>query len=201
MNPKLTTVAISTLALVFAACSTPKGRIKAEGEEDLVGSRRAGVAVYSRLVEEGVQKILARSGGGRPGAATPQLKVAFLPVENKSGEPLGDFHEQLYQLIDTSINSSNTYRTISTRYVEAGLKAARLRPDELFLPAQQRNFVGVMETSGNPIECLLFATLTTGTTRGEDLKQVDYALTMELVDIQTGDNFKETVRIPKEYTR
>ena len=129
------------------------------------------------------------------------MKVAFVELENKTSEELGDQYEQIRQFIDTSINTSEKFRTISDRFVDAALRESRLRTDQLFIPVHQRTFAGTLEQSGHPVEFLLFGTLTSGTTRGDSVRQVGYALTLELVHITTGDNQKETVRLRKAYTK
>ncbi len=186
-------------AVLAFGCRTPEGRIMGDEEEGYVGNRAAGSSTYDRLIEGAVAKILDRTAAAHAG--TGDLRVAFLGVENKSREALGDFHDQIYQFIDTSINTSERFRTISSRFVEAALRETRIKSDQLFIPQHRRAFAQTLEASGHPVEALLFATLTSGTTRGEGVRQVDYALTMELVDIQTGDNQKESVRLRKAYTR
>ena len=47
---------------------------------------------------------------------------------------------------------------------------------------------------------LLFAILTSGTTRGVEVDQKDYRLTMELINVETGDQDREMALIRKEYT-
>jgi hypothetical protein len=186
-------------AIMVAGCSTPQGRIMGSEEEDYVGAKAAGSATYDRLIEETVGKLLNRQSAAQKGLG--QIKVAFLGVENKSAEDLGDLQEQIYELIDTSINTSNRYRTVSDRFVKAALRETRLRTDELFLPKQRREFIQTLESQGNPVEFLLFAKLTSGTTRGEGVKQRAYMLTLELVDVETGFNDKESARIRKAYER
>jgi len=192
-------ILVLAATVVFSGCRTPQGRIMGEEEQDYVGARAAGSATYDRLIEETVTKLLNRQSAAQ--RALGQLKVAFLGVENKSAEDLGDFQEQIYELIDTSINTSNRYRTVSDRFVNAALRETRLRTEELFLPKQRRMFVETLEASGNPVEFLLFAKLTSGTTRGEDVNQRAYMLTLELVDVETGFNDKESTRIRKAYTK
>jgi len=194
--------ALASLALlpllVLGACkSAPEGRILGSEEEDFVGSRTAGSATYDRLIEESVDKLLARRSASNEG---PPIRVAYLGVENKSAEELGDFREQIYELIDTSIENSQRYRTISRRFVEEALRATGLRPSNLFLPANRRRFASVLEAEGNPVEYLLFSTITSGTTQGDGVRQRNYMLTLELVDAVTGDNDKESARIRKAYT-
>ena len=53
-------------------------------------------------------------------------------VENKSSEEIGDFKEQIYQLIDSRISESRgTFSLINRRAVDAALRQTSLRPDEL----------------------------------------------------------------------
>jgi len=127
-------------------------------------------------------------------------KICFCGIENASAEELGDFKEQLYEIIDQQIVEAQVYDPISRRFVEAGLREGRLRPDELFLPNNQRTFVAIMEQHGNPFDYLLFAKLTSGTTRsnGSDYQR-DYLLTLELVNIHNGSQQKTSEKIRKGY--
>lgn len=191
-------IAALTLVIGTAACkSGPSGRIMDENEADYVGAKTAGGATYDRLIQEAVGKLLNRRSASNQG---DPIRVAYMGVENKSAEDLGDFREQIYELIDTSIETSERYRSISRRYVEAGLRESGLSRDDLFLPKHQRTFSSVMEAAGNPVEYILFSKLTSGTTEGRSTRQRAYMLTLELVDIATGDFDKESARIRKAYT-
>jgi hypothetical protein len=163
-----------------------------------VGSSTAGAESYDRLIEGAVQKLLQQHSATARGVE--QLKIAVLEVENASAEELLDWQEHIYEKITTSINQSLRYRDVSLRFVQAALRETRLRPDDLFLPKNQRSFAGALEAQGNPVQCLLFPKLTSGTTRGEDVRQRNYLLTLELVDIQTGWNEKVAEQIRKAYT-
>jgi hypothetical protein len=185
------------LALVVSACkSTPEGRIMGSEEEDYVGSKTAGAATYDRLIEEAVTKLLDRRSASNQGDS---IRVAYMGVENASAEDLGDFREQIYELIDTSIETSERYRSISKRFVDAALRESGLRREDLFLPKHRRTFTQTLEASGNPVEYILFSKLTSGTTAGDGVKQRNYMLTLELVDVVTGDFDKESARIRKAY--
>ena len=59
----------------------------------------------------------------------------------------------------------------------------------------------VLEQNGNPVDFLLYAVLTSGTTRGIEVDQRDYILSMELINVETGDMDKESARIRKEYVK
>ncbi len=190
--------ALSVLCLL-AACHTPKGRIMESGEQDVVGARRAGAATYDRLIQGAVQKLLAlhqKSLTSRVG----RLRIAFLGVESQGVEELGDWRAQIFQLIDTSVNRSNVYRTVSSRFVKEALREARVTRDQLFLPKYRRAFLQALEAQNMPVDCLLFATITTGSTRGEGLAQRNYMLTLEMVDVKTGWNDKVSQRIRKAYS-
>lgn len=176
------------------------------GEADMVGSHSAGASVYGPLVEEAVGKLLGRQSRaiqpvGMSAAGGYPLRICFVGVENKSIEELGDFKEQIYQNIDTQIVRSDVFQPISRRYVEAGLRQSRLRPDELFIPQNMRTFVAIMEQQGQPFEYLLYATLTSGTTHSNKDYQRDYLLTLEMINVQTGDYDKESAKLSKGYNR
>src|SRR5207248_9787359 len=97
------------------------------------------------------------------------------------------------------IVESKVFQPISSRFIEAGLRQTRLRPDELFVPANQRQFLAVMEQQGQPFDFLLFASLTSGTRRSNGDYQRDYLLKLDLVNIQTGEPDKESATIRKGY--
>jgi hypothetical protein len=175
-----------------------------EDDEDLVGSHEAGAAVYEPLVKEAVSKLLGDEIAGiqqarfNEGTEQPK-KVCFIGVENDGVEEIGDFKNQLFELIDASIVSAHAFDSISRRYVDAGLKETRIRPEELFLPRNQREFTMVLEQAGQPFDYMLFARLTTGTTRRNDDKQRDYLLTLELVNVHNGRHTKQQAKIRKGY--
>jgi len=169
-----------------------------DSEQDYVGSRAAGAAAYDRLISEAVGKLLDGHSAARAGAG--QLKVAVLGVDNASSEELGDWQAQIFELISTSISNSGRYSTVSIRYVNAALRETNLRRDDLFIPAKRRGFLAVLERDDNPAQLLLFPKITSGTTLSDDVKQRNYTLTLELVDVETGKDTRETARLRKAYT-
>jgi len=175
-----------------------------DNDQDLVGSHAAGAAVYEPLVAEAVGKLLGDEISGiqqvqfNEGKTQPK-QVCFIGVENDSAEELGDFKNQLFELIDAQVVSAQAFDSISRRYVEAGLKETRLRPEELFLPRNQREFQIILEQAGQPFDYMLFARLTSGTTVRNDDKQRDYLLTLELVNISNGRHTKQQAKIRKGY--
>jgi hypothetical protein len=127
-------------------------RVVKPGEREMVGSHKAGSETFRPLVEESVAKLLARHAdpaaqlASFPGAvpAPGPKRVCFIGVENKSAEEIGDFKDQLYQCIDTKIVDSGAFQAVNRRYVDAGLQSTRLRPDQLFVPANMRMFAAYL---------------------------------------------------------
>ena len=175
---------------------------------DMVGSHTAGSEVYKPLVEEAVTRLLDTCEplpvGSDPGLdalgfEASGCRVCFVGVENKSAEELGDFKDQIYQMIDTQINRTQSFEAISRRMVDAALVETRLRPDSLFVPSNMQAFTDVLQRHGQPIDYLLYATLTSGTTERNASTQRDYLLTLEIVDTRTGAYRKEQAEIRKGY--
>ncbi len=183
-------------------------RVKKPGEGDMVGSHTAGAETFKPLVDGAVSKLLARhcqpplvqqvSTG--PEAVPPgKIRVCFLGVENKSAEEIGDFKDQLFEVIDQRIVESGVFHPVSKRFIDAGLMETRLRSDQLLVPQNQRIFAAAMEQMSQPFDYLLWAKLTSGTTRTNKDYQRDYLLTLELVNVHTGDYDKESETISKGY--
>lgn len=190
-------------SLVAAGCRGHQyAQVLHPGQKDMVGSHCAGKETYEPLIEEAVGKLLSRQAPTiqQAGLAEPAPKrICFVSVENRSAEELGDFKDAIFEIIDTSISQSQVFQPITHRYVEAGLRQLHLRPDDLFLPPNQRQFQAVMEQNGQPFDYLLFATVNSGTTRSNKDYQRDYLLTMDLVNIHTGVSAKECATVRKGY--
>ena len=197
-------IALSGL-VSFAGC---RGRQHAhvldDKDKDLVGSHTAGAETYKPLIDESVAKLLGRAcvvTDVQPASMTigEKKRLCFVGVENCTAEEIGDFKEQIYEMIDSQINESQQYHQINRRFVDAGLKQLRIRPDELFVKENQRNFQTVMEEMGQPFDYMLYAKLTSGTTNQNGDYQRDYLLTLDLVNIHNGDYDKESARLRKSY--
>ena len=74
-----------------------------------------------------------------------------------------------------------------------------MRPDALLIPENMRVFAAVLERQGQPLNYLLYATLTSGTTVNNKSQQRDYMLTLELVNVNTGAYDKQAAEIRKGY--
>jgi hypothetical protein len=183
---------------------TQKAHVLSQSDRDMVGSHTAGAETWEPLIEQSVGQLLGRqatvvqTAGGEllPG----RKRICFVGVENKSIEELGDFKEQIYQKIDTCVNQSDVFEVIHRKYVEAGLRQCGLRPDDLFVPNNRRAFVASMEQLDQPFDYLLYATVTSGTTKSNQKDyQRDYLLTLELIDLQSGRADKESAELRKGY--
>lgn len=210
MNRKLKSAlfrySIVALALVvYIGCKGYQiGHILKPDASDMVGSHAAGSATFNPLVDEAVQKLLTAAEANEKVQLSspqlpPQVNVCFVGIENSSAEELGDFREQLREKIDTMINNHPLFNSISENYVKTGLRLTRLKPTELFIPDNMRNFAATMEQHQQPFQYLLFAKLTSGTTQKNNSQQRDYLLSLSLVDMKTGQQVKQTAEVRKGY--
>ena len=208
--PAVVWLVACALAIVGSAgCrSHQSGKILQPGDKEMVGSHKAGQEVYRPLVDTTVASLLGHfeanpqlhlaSAGGDP-LPPPRASVCFVGVENKTAEEMGDFKEMLFEMIDSKLLESTQFKPISRRYVQAGLDELRLPPQQLFVPANMQSFVHVMQQGGHPFEYLMFAKLTSGTTQDNKNYQRDYQLTLEMIDIRTGEQHKQSTPISKAY--
>ena len=200
--------ALFLCGVAFIGCQGTKARLMRTNELDKVGSNRAGAEVYNPMVRDATGKLLARaatetiqqvSHNASPQAPMPKRKVCFVSLENASMEELGDFKEHIKSAILESIAQSEQFEIVSDRAVTAGLRALSLRSDDLFMPENRRMFVSVMGQGGTPVEYLLFAKITSGTTENNRDMQREYKLTLELIDTQTFVPIIESTPMRKEY--
>jgi hypothetical protein len=175
-----------------------------DSDKDMVGSHTAGAETWEPLIQSSVSQLLGREMGTIQLTSSDGLpckkRICFLQVENKSSEEIGDFGDQIYQKMDTIINESEAFELVNVRAVRAGLQQAGLRPDDLYIPNSRRRFAQVMEQAREPIDYILYATITSGTTKSNKHDyQRDYLFTLELVNLETGKTEKESAEIRKGY--
>ena len=206
--------------LMIGCAGRQYGHLLASDDKNLVGSHAAGSATWNPLVDESVAKLLGRcppaiqpvvfEAQGNPSLDNQTIgsalaggpsTICFIGVENAGAEEMVDFKEQLYERIDGQINSAETFRGVSRRMVDAALLETRLRPDSLLLPHNQQTFAAALGRQGIPVDYLLFAKITTGTTDRNKSSQRDYMLTLEMVNVRTGDFLKESATIRKGYSK
>lgn len=193
----------SGLALLAGCRGHQYGHIVADNQADMVGSHTAGAATFNPLIDESVAKLLGRQEAqfhmaGFEGQPGPK-RICFIGVENLSVEEIGDFRDQIYEQIDTQILQAPMFEPISRRFVDAALYETRLRPDSLFLEQNRQIFTAALQRQGQPFDYLLYARLTSGTTQSNHDTQRDYLVTLELVNVHTGQYDKESAKIRKGY--
>ena len=170
--------------ILAAGCrGTQKAHVMNPTEKDMVGSHTAGARKPGAADQQTVAQLLGpechRADCRRTGRDSTRKKICFVGVENKAREEIGDFREQIYQKIDNCINTSESFEVIHRKFVEAGLRQCGLRPEDLFVPNNRRNFVAVMEQLQQPFDYLMYATITSGTTKSNHKDdQRDYLLTL-----------------------
>lgn len=214
----LSAIAVLVSISLLGCASGQYGHILASNDKDLVGSHAAGAATWNPLVDASVAKLLGscpppvqrasfashrslESATTGSALVSGPAAVCFIGIENKSAEELGDFKDQLYERIDTQINASDNFRSISRRMVDAALRETRLRPDSLFLESSRQMFAASLNRQGSPVDYLMYATVTSGTTDRNKSSQRDYLLTIELVNLHTGEFVKESAEIRKGYSK
>jgi hypothetical protein len=191
--------------VLLSGCSGTKARVMHRGEENMVGSNKAGSEVYNPIVHSTVDKLIGRvaSNSVQPAAYSSlvpqQLNVYFAGIENRSMEELGDFREHLKISINERITQSDQIAVVNDRAVDAVLRTLNLRADDLFAEHNMQNFTSAMGKSGSPIDYILFATITSGTTESNRDMQREYKLTLKLVDTQKWREIAESSQIRKEY--
>ncbi len=197
---------IAVLPLSLAGCRGHQhAHILDDNDDDMVGSHQAGAATFSPLVAEATDKLLGQEMAGiqqvslNEGTVQPK-RICFFGIENDSAEELGDFREQLFEIINQRIVEAMAFAMIAREYATAGLREAGLRPDQLYLPNNQRLFAEVMEKQGQVFDYILFAKLTSGTTfSNKDDRQRDYLLTLKLINIANGRMTSQQAKIRKGY--
>jgi hypothetical protein len=196
-------VCLGLLTVFFHGCRSHQfAHVLKNNQRDLVGSHEAGAETFNVLVDESVSKLLGRRSDDLVSPETGEVlrkRICFVGVENRSSEDIGDFKDQLFEQIDSAVSAGGSFETISTRYVENGLRQLRLLPSDLMTPAHRQAFQSVMQQSNQPFDYLLFAKLTSGTTTDNASYQRDYLLTLELVNVNDGSYDKESARIRKGY--
>ena len=200
--------ALLLCGVLVAGCKGTQARLMHNNEVNKVGSNRAGAEVYNPMVRDATGKLLAKAAMepiqqvGYHTAPTVQVKrkVCFIGLENASMEELGDFKEHIKTAILEEISSSEQFEIVSDRAVTAGLRALSLRADDLFLQENMRMFTSAMGRGGTPVDYLLFAKITSGTTEDNRDLQRDYKLTLELINTQSFVPVTVSTPMRKEYS-
>ena len=127
--------------------------------------------------------------------------VCFVGIDYQGEEEPLSFKGPLYQRIESQIEYADSFRVISRSFVDATLNETRLRADTLSLPSNRVRFATAMGAHGNPIDYLLFATVTNVAADPNSRSQHDYLLTLEMVNVHTGRSAKQTTKLQKEHSK
>jgi hypothetical protein len=201
----LSGLSLVTIAGLAGCRGYQYGHLLKPDAANMVGSHEAGAEVFDPLVEEAVAKLLSRQNIVSedcpigPNGHPMKKAVCFIGIENKSAEDIGDFKDKLYNQIDSQILDSSCFKSMSKRMVDAALHETRMRPDALMLPDNMRLFTAVLQRNEAPVDYLLYATLTSGTTKRNSSTQRDYELTLELTNVHTGESDKLSSEVRKGY--
>ena len=201
------------LSALFFGCATQKGKIVDPDTKNLVGSHKAGSEIYdpaaqaavSGLLEQAARTPISLEDSGKTVAQLSEeygvRRICFVGVENAGGEEMGDLREDLSETIRTMISQSSEFEVIDSRIVSAGLKETGLRADDLLLPDKRGRFAAALGEMDSPFDYILFAKVTTATTKDNADSQVKYSLTLELGNVHSGASIRETVGLKKHYNR
>lgn len=198
--------------LLLSGCHlTQKGRVISADDPGRVGSHQAGSEVFRPVVCSATQELLSQAANksyenpafdSQHGMIPNKKRICFFGVTNKTNEDLGDFKDQITEVIDSTLASSDAVDTVTSKAVIPALRQTGMSPDDLFLPKNMSRLCMELEND-QPFDCLIFATLTSGTTVDNLDSQKDYTLSLEMVDVRNpgSDRIKVAKTVRKEYNK
>ncbi len=189
-------------ASLAAGCAGPSARVKSSDEGTLVDVRKGGTETYKELIRKGVEELLAENRIQLENAAKKPM-IAFVGVENRSSEELGEFRAAMDTEITTALVNSRIYSMLSMRAVDAAKREANIRDvADLTVSRPRQAFLSVLNRDGQPPEYFLFGEVTTMTSTGNQSRERTYQLTLQLMDSSNGTiQSQKLVEISKEYTK
>ena len=193
--------ALAATAFTATGCAGPSARVKADNEGDLVDVRKGGTETYKTLIHKGVSQLLEEHRLTLSGAAEKPM-VAFVGVENRSSEELGEFRAAMNNEITTALVNSRLYSMLSMRAVDAAKRESNIRSvDDLTTARPRAAFMSVLNRDGQAPGYLLFGEVTTMTSGGNAAKERTYQLTLQMMDASNGViQTQKLVEMRKEYT-
>lgn len=190
--------------IAFAGCVSQKGKLLDEKDAMRTGSHQAGSEVFDPATEQAVGGLIAKAEDSIFGNAmgADKRRICFIGVENAGAEDMGDLKQDLNEMIRSKIAMSPRFETIDSRTVAAGLRETGMRSDDLLLPNNRAKFTNALGGMGSSFDYILFAKVTTATTKANKDSQVKYTLTLDLVDVQSGAAAaRESVALRKNYNK
>jgi hypothetical protein len=179
-------LAVAALAGGASGCAGPSARVKGDDEGTLVDVKRGGTETYKALIRKGVEDVLEEHRLLLAGAAEKPL-VAFVGVDNKSSEELGEFRAAMNNEITTALVNTRYYTMLSMRAVDAAKRESGIRSiDDLATSRPREAFMAVLNRDGKPPQYLFAGEVTTMTSRGSREKERTYQLTLQMWDSSSG---------------
>lgn len=183
-------------------CSTPRGRIKDDGEPLGVDESRGGTAVYDEIMGDTLEKLLARHRGQVNVQNPGGFLVAFVGIDTKGAEDLRDHKPALYDIAEETMVNSGNYRMVSMRFVDRAMQEANLRgADDLFIERNREAFLSNLSQEGLSPDYLMWGEMTTQSSKvSKKLREVRYRLSIDMIDSRSGLTVaKESGNRVKEY--
>lgn len=188
-------------AFAVAGCAGPSARVKSGDEGDLVDVKKGGTETYKELIRKGVSELLAAHRKNLGNAAERPM-VAFVGVENKSSEELGEFRPAINNEIETALVGSELYAMISMNAIDAAKRQSNLHNiSDLTTGDPRKAFLSVLNKDGQAPQYILFGEVTSMTSRGNSAKERTYQLKLQMMDSSNGViQTQKMVEMRKEYT-
>ncbi len=182
---------LSAVVVVALESCGSTGRVRGEGEEQLVGDKRAGTLTYDELVQQSTSKLVAQAG--MQARAQGPYRVAFFGLDTKGAEELKDQLPAIYEQIEEILVNSGPFTVLSRKAVDRARQEIGLRDfDDLFIQKNRDAFLGVMGRDSQAPDVLVYGTTTTQTTDSSggwfsrDTKERRYSLSLEMIDAAKG---------------
>ena len=197
---KAVLVALAAASLAASACTGPSARMKDEDEGTLVDVRRGGTETWKELIRRSVDELLA-ANRERFADASEKPAIAFIGVQNKGSEELGEFKAAVSTEITTALVNSGIYRNVSVRLVQAAQRETGIRQaDDLVVARHREAFMACLNRDGITPKFFVFGTVTTMTSRGNSEMERTYQLTLEMMNSSSGETVtQKTVEVRKAY--
>ena len=199
--------------LLSSGCRLQEGKIVSSDTPNRVGSHKAGSEVYETVAEAAFAGLIAELDRAtstieddvqfevRGEKEKKRLKVCFAGVENSGGEDMGDLRENLNETIRGLISQSDRFEIVDERMMAALLRKSGMRLDDLLVSDNLTAFLENADKDTEWIDYILFAKVTTATTKDNSDSEVHYSLNMDLVDVHTGASIRHTEQMKKHYNR
>ena len=124
-------------------------RIRSEDEAGIIDQRRGGIAVYDNIVRGALEKLLKQHHDKIMDDGAGRFLVAFVGIDNKGAEELGDHEEAIYDTVEEVLVNAKYYDVVSRRFVETARRTAGIRsPEDIFLAEPQQKFLSVLKDGG-----------------------------------------------------